>query len=150
MDMISRPYFGWMAFWADDPERMVKVKWRYCDAGAEDFPFPHAFGSSMWDHPQFTGYTVGEVDREPSPKVGSPFSSLPGRHYCGDDDVWKSGATEDTPDLEVDAEGMTTCCGVIRLELTEIGIETDLRAVPPPVDGGSEIVIETDIIDPFA
>lgn len=115
-----------------DPDSEVEVWWSYCQEGADEIPFPHAFYSSSWHDARDELPELGERGRIKPRGKGPVWSELAGVRPCGDARVWRVGGDEDTPGLVLDALGVPQCC---RPPIWIGHVELVASLVAPATDG---------------
>ena len=115
MEFLQVCYRSKMRLYPDRPDVLTTGRWYWCPEGAEELPFPHAFGSMLFDPPEFklADDQVGEVEWiEKVRGDGNP--RYRGRHHCGAAELYSQGspfALRGT--LPTDGEGVPLCCDAV-------------------------------------
>jgi len=123
-----------MRLFRDRPDVLTEGQWYFCPDGAVSVPFPHSFGSRVWDPDSYKDVDppLGEVGPQGPLVDGIPNPRLTGAHFCGAPEVWRNGVPFGTPPLPVWPDGIPICCqtgppGEDFCILTEAGADLELE-----------------------
>lgn len=121
MDFVRSCYFSYMRLYPDRPDVLVRGSWHFCEPGARVIPFPHAFGSQIWDAKGQDGDPrIGEVRGFDGYSKGAAVPRFVGQHFCGSPAVWSNGIPyANRPGLTIEPDGTPTCCHAPRASVTE-------------------------------
>jgi hypothetical protein len=89
----------------------VPVSWYFAKEGAKPFPFPHRFGSAIWDYTRGVPTTLG--DQATSPMVwrnGSPLNTSGGLQFAGDPAFFRGEGPSSFTPLILAPDGTPVSC----------------------------------------
>jgi len=110
-----------------------KVVWYFTDPANGFLPFPHAFGSAIWDDVLEDPPTVGERKEDHGPwSNGKQPSWANKKSYCGSVESWQGKATASTDKLAYNPDGSPACCNPLpKAALNVMGITPGYYLYPP-------------------
>lgn len=150
---FTRPARSAVSFYAARAPR-ARVRWYFCEPGAQLLPFPTIFASTVWnDVYENAEQNIGEVPRQGTAKFynGKAPLGASGQHYCGtpadfqQPKVWNPNA----PFARRGFSGLPACCArVTTAAIAFVGGRS--FAVPivltAPLTPGGELVLQSPAI----
>lgn len=131
MDMVRSGKLSTMQF-TQGSNALTPVAWYRCSKDARFFPGVHAFLNSDNDPPEkYTG--VGDYNYTPRLYSKGKNPGMTGQQFCGPLSYFQQGipAEDDPTPLEVDANGIPTCCPP-DIEALDIGGTAPVTFIPGP------------------
>jgi len=115
VDWLRSVYDSEMRFYRGHEEVVVPIRWEFCKPDAKPLPFPHAFGSTVYDGTEGEGTvprSIGEIRPERFKTVKKrTVRFLPGKRYCGTPEEWLHGCNiADAGKSTVNVNGVPDCC----------------------------------------
>jgi hypothetical protein len=115
VDWLRSGYDGFMRFWPDRPDQVVKVRWFRTDKPF--LPFYHSFGSLNWSNVKGSvDQGVGEsADHPRTWNNGSVPYLYPGLSVCGSPGAWVNGVPFPFPPPPILVDYSSPCCNEVAL-----------------------------------
>jgi len=111
MDLMRSCYKSKMRPYLDRPDVEIAGEWQFCLPGAKPLPFPHRFGSQIWDwHNTYCNPAIGEATGFDGYASAAVNAKLTGEKFCGREEYLRFGSPFDAARIATDCDGLPLCC----------------------------------------